>query len=54
MLLDIFAGKTNDDLSRDGHMMKELLEGHLDRLLMPISEFMRWRQTKLEQLERIE
>ena len=42
MLLDIFAGKTNEELSTEDGTMAELLTRHLDNILMPTQEFMQW------------
>lgn len=36
MLLDIFTSKTNEELSTDVGTMKELLEKHLNRILIPV------------------
>ena len=54
MLLDIFSTHTNDELSTPDGTMKELLEKHLDRLLMPVSEFMQWYMEKSKKLDEIE
>ena len=42
MLLDIFATKTNNELSTGDASMKELLMRHLDKILISEIEFMRW------------
>lgn len=42
MLLDIFATKTNDELSTKDETMWELLKKHLDLVLMTSQEFMTW------------
>ena len=54
MLLDIFATKTNDELSTEDGTMAELLASHFDRILMPVSEFMQWYLEKTKQLDEIE
>lgn len=54
MLLDIFATKTNKELSTEDSSMQELLMKHLDRLLIPVSEFMQWYNEKVRQLDEIE
>jgi hypothetical protein len=54
MLLDIFATKTNQELSTPEKTMFELLTPHLDRNLMPVSEFMAWYIEKTKQLDEIE
>ena len=54
MLLDIFADRTNKDLSTKDGSMQELLTNHLDRLIMPVSEFMQWYDEKNKQLDAIE
>ena len=54
MLLDIFATKTNKELSTEDSSMQELLMKHLDRLLIPVSEFMQWYNEKVKQLDEIE
>ena len=54
MLLDIFAEKTNDNLSTTEGTMKELVMRHLDYLLMPMQEFMQWYDEKTKQLDAIE
>lgn len=42
MLLDIFATKTNSELSTNEGTMQELLMKHFDRILMPRFEFLQW------------
>ena len=54
MLLDIFAEKTNGNLSTTEGTMKELVMRHLDYLLMPVQEFMQWYDEKTKQLDAIE
>ena len=54
MLLDIFATQTNNELSTDEGTMQELLMKHLDRILMPKSEFLQWYVQKLDALKEIE
>ena len=54
MLLDIFATRTNDELSTSDKTMSELLAPHLDRNLMPLTEFMSWYIEKNKQLQEIE
>ena len=53
MLLDIFATKTNDELSTSNGTMQELLMRHLDNILMPVDEFMQWYIKKSKQLDEI-
>ena len=54
MLLDIFATRTNDELSTSDKTMSELLAPHLDRNLMPVTTFMSWYIEKNKQLQEIE
>ena len=54
MFLDIFASRTNKDLSTKDDSMKELLMGHLDTLLFPSHEFMRWCNEKFSKIDEIE
>lgn len=54
MLLDIFANQTNKELSIDDGTMQELLMKHLDRILMPKSEFLQWYVQKMDALKEIE
>ena len=54
MLLDIFTSKTNEELSTDVGTMKELLEKHLNRILIPVQEFMQWYIAKTKELDVIE
>lgn len=54
MLLDIFTSKTNEELSTDVGTMKELLEKHLNRILIPVQEFMQWYIEKTKELDVIE
>ena len=53
MLLDIFATKTNDELSTSNGTMQELLMRHLDNILMPEAQFMEWYIKKSKQLDEI-
>ena len=53
MLLDIFATKTNDELSTSNGTMQELLMRHLDNILMPVAKFMEWYIKKSKQLDEI-
>ena len=50
MLLDIFVTKTNNELSTNEGNMQELLIKHLDRILMPKSEFLQWYVQKIDAL----
>ena len=50
MLLDIFVTKTNNELSTNEGTMQELLIKHLDRILMPKSEFLQWYVQKIDAL----
>lgn len=54
MLLDIFATKTNEELSTDDKTMQGLLMEHLDLVLVPTTEFMQWYFEKVKQLDAIE
>ena len=54
MLLDIFADRTNKDLSTKAGSMQGLLTNHLDNLLMSMSKFMQWYNEKNKQLDAIE
>ena len=54
MLLDIFATKTNNELSTNEGTMQELLIKHLDRILMQKSEFLQWYVQKIDALNQIE